>query len=112
MQHHWLYYTAVDKIMDKAPDSDSDFIATPHYEQWQQYTAEDWLLFSLQCAIGEQDGEPDYVAAHVWLNIAAIHGNEDARVRRAELAAEMSREDIAKAQRIARAITEAPPLGH
>lgn len=45
---------------------------------------------------------PDYVAAHMWLNIASARGNAAARRLRAELAGDMSRDQIAEAQRRAR----------
>lgn len=44
----------------------------------------------------------DYVAAHMWLNIASARGNAAARRLRAELAGDMSRDQIAEAQRRAR----------
>jgi TPR repeat protein len=44
----------------------------------------------------------DLVEAHKWFNIAALRGNSDAVRYRAELAAEMSKADIARAQRLAR----------
>lgn len=44
----------------------------------------------------------DYVAAHMWLNLAAQAGSEEARLLRAELALGMSRAEIAEAQRRAR----------
>lgn len=49
-----------------------------------------------------RDVDLDLVAAHKWFNLAALRGNEDARVRRQEIARDMSRTDIAKAQRLAR----------
>lgn len=42
------------------------------------------------------------VTAHKWLNLAAIRGHQDARVRRTEVAHDMSRGEIAEAQRQAR----------
>jgi TPR repeat protein len=44
----------------------------------------------------------DLVEAHKWLNIAAARGSREAVARRAELACEMSRDDISRAQREAR----------
>ena len=44
----------------------------------------------------------DVVAAHKWLNIAAIKGSERAAELRAELAATMSKADLAIALRSAR----------
>lgn len=44
----------------------------------------------------------DYVLAHKWLNLAAMRGDDSARSLRTELAGDMSREEIAEAQRLAR----------
>lgn len=44
----------------------------------------------------------DYVMAHKWLNLAAQQGYEEAKRLRVELASEMTREEIAEAQRLAR----------
>ena len=56
------------------------------------------LLFSTG-----QDGAPiDYVTAHKWLNLAAVRGSDDARRLRAEVAGDMSKEQIAQAQKLAR----------
>ena len=55
----------------------------------------------LQYSLG-RDVETDLVAAHKWLNIAAMRGNSEARRMRGEIASEMSREEIALAQREAR----------
>lgn len=46
--------------------------------------------------------ETDLVSAHKWFNIAAFRGFGPAKVRREELAGEMSREQVAAAQRAAR----------
>jgi TPR repeat protein len=45
----------------------------------------------------------DLVAAHKWFNIAALRGNHDAIRLRREVAEQMSEQDIAAAQRAARA---------
>ena len=44
----------------------------------------------------------DYVTAHKWFNLATMHGNKDAMRLRREIAAEMTAEEIAAAQRAAR----------
>jgi uncharacterized protein len=44
----------------------------------------------------------DLVAAHKWLNIAAIKGSERAAALRAELAETMTKADLAAALRAAR----------
>jgi TPR repeat protein len=49
-----------------------------------------------------RDCEADMVAAHKWFNIAAIKGSPRAAELRAELAAQMSKPDIARALREAR----------
>lgn len=49
-----------------------------------------------------RDVELDMVAAHKWFNLAALRGNQQARLLRQEVASEMSRAEISKAQRLAR----------
>ncbi len=49
-----------------------------------------------------RDVAHDLVAAHKWLNLAAMMGHEGALAARAELASEMSAAQIAEAQREAR----------
>lgn len=49
-----------------------------------------------------RDCELDVVAAHKWFNIAAIKGSDRAASMRAELAASMSKHEIAAALRDAR----------
>ncbi len=44
----------------------------------------------------------DIIAAHKWFNLAAYLGNEAAKVRREEISTEMSRVEIAEAQKAAR----------
>jgi TPR repeat protein len=46
--------------------------------------------------------ELDLVAAHKWFNIAALRGNAEAKRYRMEIALEMSKSEIAEAQRQAR----------
>ncbi|HXW41964.1 MAG TPA: sel1 repeat family protein [Xanthobacteraceae bacterium] len=45
----------------------------------------------------------DMVSAHKWFNIAAMRGSSEAARRRCEIAGEMSSDEIAAAQRAARA---------
>ncbi|MBB3947111.1 hypothetical protein GGQ73_003077 [Rhizobium skierniewicense] len=45
---------------------------------------------------------PDLIAAHKWLNIAAIKGSERAASLRADLARNMNKADLATALRAAR----------
>lgn len=62
------------------------------------------ILFELgmMYCIG-RDVLQDYVSAHKWFNLAALKGSEAAREYRRELATEMSVEQVAEAQRQARA---------
>ncbi|MFC3727470.1 MAG: sel1 repeat family protein [Neoaquamicrobium sediminum] len=66
-------------------------------------TAQAEILFELgmMYATG-RDCDVDLVAAHKWFNIAAIKGSDRAAGLRAELAATMSKQDIARALRAAR----------
>ena len=56
----------------------------------------------LEASTGGESGEFDLINAHKWFNLAAMMGNNEARAYRAELANEMSAEEIAEAQRLAR----------
>jgi TPR repeat protein len=44
----------------------------------------------------------DLVQAHKWFNLAALRGNQEAKRYRSEVALEMSKREIAEAQRQAR----------
>jgi TPR repeat protein len=49
-----------------------------------------------------RDVEIDLVEAHKWFNLAALRGNEDAKAYRVELSREMTKKEIAAAQKGAR----------
>lgn len=49
-----------------------------------------------------RDLDADLVSAHKWFNLAAARGNASALTYRQELAQEMSGEQIAEAQKLAR----------
>jgi len=49
-----------------------------------------------------RDMDADLVTAHKWFNLAAARGNSSALTYRVELAREMSAEQIAEAQKLAR----------
>lgn len=49
-----------------------------------------------------RDAPLDYVTAHKYFNLAAMNGNEEAKIYRVELAYDMEREDVREAQRLAR----------
>lgn len=61
--------------------------------------------FDLGIAFSTGSGgvDVDMIQAHKWFNLAALGGNREGQQCRADIAAEMSREDIAEAQRQARA---------
>jgi uncharacterized protein len=44
----------------------------------------------------------DFITAHKWFNLAALRGNGEAKHYRLDLSREMSKADIARAQRMAR----------
>ncbi|HRN87916.1 hypothetical protein [Hyphomicrobium sp.] len=46
--------------------------------------------------------EMDLVQAHKWFNLAALRGNESAKQYRLEISREMTKKDIAAAQKSAR----------
>jgi TPR repeat protein len=49
-----------------------------------------------------RDVEINLVEAHKWFNLAALRGNEEAKAYRIELAREMTKKEIAAAQKSAR----------
>ena len=49
-----------------------------------------------------REGSADLVSAHKWFNLAALRGNEEAKRYRLELSREMTKAQIAQAQRQAR----------
>jgi len=49
-----------------------------------------------------RDVDIDLIEAHKWFNLAALRGNEAAKQYRMEISRELSKADIAKAQRMAR----------
>ncbi|SHM02527.1 sel1 repeat family protein [Roseibium suaedae] len=67
----------------------------------QTATADILFQMGLDSASG-RFGATDLVSAHKWFNIAALKGNREAVLHRKEISGEMTREDIAEAQRSAR----------
>ena len=49
-----------------------------------------------------REGAVDFVQAHKWFNLAAMRGNEEAKHYRLELARDMSKGEVAEAQKLAR----------
>lgn len=66
-------------------------------------SGEEMYRLGLAASTGGESGEFDLITAHKWFNLAAMQGNIEARAYRAELAREMSAEEVAEAQRQARA---------
>lgn len=64
-------------------------------------SGEEMYRRGLEASVGG-DGGFDLVTAHMWFNLAAMQGNGEARAYRAELSKEMSQDEIAEAQRLAR----------
>ena len=56
----------------------------------------------IMCSIG-RSVPADFISAHKWFNLAAMKGKRDAIRLRQEIATNMSADDIAAAQRAARA---------
>ncbi|MEM6413865.1 MAG: sel1 repeat family protein [Pseudomonadota bacterium] len=65
-------------------------------------SSDEMYRLGLEASVGGDDALSDLVTAHKWFNLAAIQGHQDARVYRAELALEMTQDQIAEAQRQAR----------
>ena len=63
--------------------------------------AEALFEMGLACAAGRM-GDVDLVAAHKWFNLAAMQGDARAAEERAEVAAQMSKDELAAALREAR----------
>jgi TPR repeat protein len=77
-------------------------ISTEAAELGAQMSAPDALFeLGMLYATG-RDVAADLVVAHKWFNLAAARGNPSAMTHRVELAREMSAEQVAEAQRLAR----------
>lgn len=55
----------------------------------------------LMHSIGK-DAPVNLIEAHKWFNLAAVRGNAEAKLYRLEISNEMSKKEIAEAQRLAR----------
>jgi len=65
-------------------------------------SGDEMYRLGLEASTMGEDGEFDLITAHKWFNLAAMQGNAEARAYRAELANEMTADEIAEAQRQAR----------
>ncbi len=64
-------------------------------------SADALFQLGLQYSLG-RDVDADAVTAHKWFNLAALRGNQAAKEYRAEIAADMTRAQVAEAQKRAR----------
>lgn len=81
--------------------TDAD-IANAHAAASASAAAEDLYRLGLIYSTGQ--GAPlDLVQAHMWFNLAALRGSQAAKHCRKELADQMTSEQVASAQRAARA---------
>jgi uncharacterized protein len=64
-------------------------------------SADALFCLGLMYCIG-REVKQDYIAAHKWFNLAALKGSTEAKKYRCEIAREMSPDQIAEAQRMAR----------
>ena len=62
-----------------------------------------YFELGLAYSTGSDGADVDMIEAHKWFNLAALAGVREGSLLRAEIAADMAREDIAEAQRQARA---------
>lgn len=69
--------------------------------QGEDATADELFERGRKYAAG-RDVEPDMIEAHKWFNLSAMRGNAEAKTYRMELAREMTRREVAQAQREAR----------
>lgn len=66
-------------------------------------SAEAYFELGMAYSTGTDGVDVDMIEAHKWFNLAALAGVREGSMLRAEIAAEMDREEIAEAQRQARA---------
>ena len=69
--------------------------------QGQAAAQHDLFELGLMYCAGREVGL-DLVEAHKWFNLAALRGNVEAKRYRADIAAELSRSEVARAQKLAR----------
>ena len=81
--------------------------------RWYRLAAEQGYAlaqFSLGLMYFTGEGLPqDLVLAYMWCNLSAAQGNEVARVSKDRIEAQMTREEIAEAQRLSREWIEEHP---
>ena len=80
----------------------STIIASAEAATQGMLNGEEMYRLGLEASVESDGCQLDLIAAHKWFNLAAMLGNAEARAYRAELAREMSPDDVAEAQRLAR----------
>ncbi|PCI50102.1 MAG: hypothetical protein COB49_03935 [Alphaproteobacteria bacterium] len=70
-------------------------------EQAESGTKEALYDLGLLYSIG-QGVDQDFIEAHKWFNLAVVRGMKSAQIDRAEIAGDMSLNEISTAQRMAR----------
>jgi uncharacterized protein len=65
--------------------------------------ADAYFELGMTYSTGSEGVAIDMIEAHKWFNLAALAGVREGGLLRAEIASEMARDDIAEAQRQARA---------
>lgn len=65
--------------------------------------ADAYFQLGIAFSTGTEGCDIDMIEAHKWFNLAALSGVSDAAALRADIASDMAREEIAEAQRQARA---------
>lgn len=74
-----------------------------HLAQASRGDAQSYFELGIAYSTGTDGCAIDLIEAHKWFNLAALSGVREGAVLRAEVAAEMGRDEIAEAQRGARA---------
>ena len=65
-------------------------------------SSEEMYRLGLEASVAGEGEGFNLITAHKWFNLAAMQGNIEARAYRAELALEMTQDEIAEAQKLAR----------
>ena len=69
----------------------------------QRGDAQAYFELGVAYSTGTDGVDIDLIEAHKWFNLASLGGVREGGVLRSEIASEMAREEVAQAQRLARA---------
>ena len=96
--------------------STANLLFDNHLAAASRGSADAYFELGMAYSTGTDGVSIDLIEAHKWFNLAALAGVREGHVLRAEIATEMDREDIAEAQRQARAwiasLSSAPAERH